>query len=274
MSTNRHDQGRGNNNDSGSSGIKDNPPASFRRRSWLTWWVIVEAIALVAGVAWFTMFRTPRSNTPLAPVTRDTSITTALDVPAGTAADADTLLTDLRTLDSTIVVDLRYRDANNFTGAPLPGYEGNRAFLRREAAVSLAKVQGALKAEGLGLLVYDGYRPVRATEAMVAWTVREHREDLVTDGYISDRSRHNLGLALDCTLIDLKLGRPLDMGVAFDTFSADSHTANAVGQVAANRARFVAAMAREGFKNYEQEWWHFSYDVPAASLRRFNEVIR
>ncbi len=47
-----------------------------------------------------------------------------------------------------------------------------------------------------------------------------------------------------------------------------------VGLVALNRARFVAAMAHAGFKNYEQEWWHFSYDVPATSLRRFNKVIR
>ena len=274
MSINTHDQHRHGSDNTLPRDIKDKSSSPGRIRPWLTWWVMVEAIALVAGVAWFTMFRTPRANTPSAPVTLDTSITTALDVPTGTAADADSLLTDLSALDSTIVVDLRYRDANNFTGAPLPGYEGNRAFLRREAAVSLAKVQLALKAEGLGLLVYDGYRPVRATEAMVAWTVREHRENLVTDGYISDRSRHNLGLALDCTLIDLNTGRPLDMGVAFDTFSTDSHTANAVGQVAANRARFVAAMAQEGFKNYEQEWWHFSYDVPAASLRRFNVVIR
>jgi D-alanyl-D-alanine dipeptidase len=31
-------------------------------------------------------------------------------------------------------------------------------------------------------------------------------------------------------------------------------------------------MESEGFKNYEKEWWHFSYDVPNA--RPFDEVIR
>ena len=248
----------------------DAPRRPFR---WFSWWVIAEAIGVIGVAVWLIWSRQDRPQTAL-PTTRDSTISTAQDVPTGTTADADTLLTDLRTLDSSIVVDLRYRGTDNFTGAPLPGYEGNRAFLRREAAASLAKVQTALKTEGLGLLVYDGYRPVRATEAMVAWTVRVHREHLVTDGYISDRSRHNLGVAIDCTLIDLATGTPIDMGVAYDTFSAASHTANATGQVAINRARFVAAMAREGFKNYDQEWWHFSYEVPAASLRRFDEVIR
>ena len=153
MSTNKYDQHRDGSDNSLPRDIENKSSAPFRRRPWLTWWVIVEAIALVAGVVWFTMFRTPRANTPSAPVTRDTSITTALDVPTGTAADADTLLADLRALDSTIVVDLRYRDANNFTGAPLPGYEANRAFLRREAALSLAKVQAALKAERLNAVI-------------------------------------------------------------------------------------------------------------------------
>jgi D-alanyl-D-alanine dipeptidase len=107
---------------------------------------------------------------------------------------------------------------------------------------------------------------------MVAWTRRTGRESLVRDGYISDRSRHNLGLAIDCTLIDRRTGQELDMGTPFDTFSAAAHTANATGNVAANRARFVAAMAREGWTNYAQEWWHFSYDV--AAPRRFDIVIR
>src|SRR5438270_3286127 len=72
-------------------------------------------------------------------------------------AVADTLLTDVRTLDSTIVVDLRYATANNFTGAPLPGYLANRAFLRREAAAALARVQSDLKSQGLGLKMFDAY---------------------------------------------------------------------------------------------------------------------
>src|ERR1700693_3535713 len=177
-------------------------------------------------------------------------------------AAADTLLTDVRTLDPRIVVDLRYATANNFTGAPLPGYLANRAFMRREAAAGLARVERELRPQGLGLKVFDAYRPVRATLAMVDWTQRVNRPDLLTDGYIASRSRHNLGLAIDLTLIDIATGKELEMGTPFDTFSAAAHTANAAGETAANRQKLKAAMEREGFLNYDQEWWHFSFAVP------------
>ena len=185
---------------------------------------------------------------------------------------ADTLLTDVRTLDQTIVIDVRYATANNFTGAPLPGYLANRAFLRREAAAALARVQRDLRPQGLGIKVFDAYRPVRATLAMVDWTQRVNRPDLLKDGYIASRSRHNLGLAIDCTLIDLATGRELYMGTPFDTFSPAAHTANASGQVAVNRQKLKTAMEQEGFVNYDQEWWHFSFDVP--NPLRFDRVIQ
>src|ERR1700680_550187 len=187
-------------------------------------------------------------------------------------AVADTLLTDVRTLDSTIVVELRYATTSNFTGAPLPGYLANRAFLRREAAGALARVERDLRPQGLGLKVFDGYRPVRATLAMVEWTKRVNRPDLLTNGYIASRSRHNLGLAIDLTLIDLATGRELEMGTPFDTFSAAAHTANASGEAAVNRQKLKAAMERQGFVNYDQEWWHFSFNVP--NPLRFDRPIR
>jgi zinc D-Ala-D-Ala dipeptidase len=187
-------------------------------------------------------------------------------------AVADTLLTDVRSLDPRIVVELRYATSNNFTGAPLPGYLANRAFLRREAATALARVERDLRPQGLGLKVFDAYRPVRATLAMVDWTERVNRTDLLKDGYIASRSRHNLGLAIDLTLIDLSTGREIEMGTPFDTFSAAAHTANASGEAATNRQRLKAAMEREGFVNYDQEWWHFSFDVP--NPLRFDRPIR
>ena len=187
-------------------------------------------------------------------------------------AVADTLLADVNSLDSTIVVELRYATANNFTGAPLPGYLANRAFLRREAAAALALVQSDLSTQGLGLKIFDAYRPVRATLAMVDWTHRVHREDLLRDGYIASRSRHNLGLAVDLTLIDRATGRELEMGTPFDTFSAAAHTANATGVAAVNRQRLKAAMEKRGFTNYDQEWWHYTFDVP--NPLRFDRVIQ
>jgi zinc D-Ala-D-Ala dipeptidase len=187
-------------------------------------------------------------------------------------AVADTLLLNVQSLDPTIVVDLRYATSNNFTGAPLPGYEGNRAYLRREAASALVRVQRDLRARGLALKVFDAYRPVRATLAMVDWTERVHRADLLKDGYIASRSRHNLGLAIDLTLIDLSTGQELEMGTTFDTFSAAAHTANASGLAAVNREKLRTAMEAEGFQNYDQEWWHYTFNVP--NPLRFDRPIR
>ena len=174
---------------------------------------------------------------------------------------ADSLLVDVQELDSTIQVEMRYQTANNFTGAPLPGYDANRAFLRREAAEALARVQARLRSRDLGLRVYDAYRPFRATTAMVEWAERTGQAHLLDDGYIARRSRHNMGVAIDLTLVYLPTGAVLEMGTPYDTFSEAAHTANAEGEIRRNRQTLVEAMAAEGFENYDMEWWHFSYSV-------------
>lgn len=186
------------------------------------------------------------------------------DLPVAPDAAAESLLVDVRSVDSTIQVEVRYATSDNFTGAPLPGYAANRALLRREAAAALGRVQRRLRARDLGLRVYDAYRPRRATLAMVAWTERTGRTDLLDDGYIARRSRHNMGVAIDLTLIRLPGGALLDMGTPYDTFSEAAHTANATGEIARNRQALVEAMAAEGFENYDQEWWHFSFPVEGA----------
>jgi D-alanyl-D-alanine dipeptidase len=193
-------------------------------------------------------------------------------LPVASDRAADSLLVDVRAVDSTIRVAARYATPDNFTGKPLPGYEARRALLRREAATALGRVQAQLRPRQLSLLIYDGYRPVRATLAMVKWAEQGGRRDLLTDGYIARRSRHNLGLAVDLTLVDLATGAELDMGTPFDTFSEAAHTANASGNVRKNRQILVHAMESAGFRNYDQEWWHFSYEVPGALP--FDMVIR
>jgi D-alanyl-D-alanine dipeptidase len=187
-------------------------------------------------------------------------------------AMAESLLVDVRLLDPSISVRLRYATTDNFTGAVLPGYGAERALLRREAAQALARVQARLRSGGLGLRIWDGYRPLRATQAMVAWAERVGRTDLLDQEYIARRSRHNLGVAVDLTLVDLVTGTELDMGTPFDTFTEAAHTANAEGRVLRYRQILVKAMESEGFQNYENEWWHFSYQVPGA--RAFDLPIR
>jgi D-alanyl-D-alanine dipeptidase len=107
---------------------------------------------------------------------------------------------------------------------------------------------------------------------MVDWAKRTGRESLLQQGYIARRSRHNLGLAVDLTLAALDTGVALDMGTPFDTFSEAAHTNNAGGQIRRNRRTLVRAMEAEGFSNYDQEWWHFTYPVKGA--QPFDMVIR
>jgi D-alanyl-D-alanine dipeptidase len=177
------------------------------------------------------------------------------------------LLTDVRSLDSTIVVDARYAGPDNFTGATLPGYESDKAYLRQEAAAALARVQRRLASGGMGLKVFDGYRPVRASRAMVAWAERTGQRHLVEDGYIASHSRHNLGLAVDLTLVDWSVGgREVDLGTPFDTFSEAAHYASATGRTMRYRQLLRRVMEEEGFHQYEQEWWHYSYRLPGEPM--------
>jgi zinc D-Ala-D-Ala dipeptidase len=186
------------------------------------------------------------------------------EVPPGTMAE-------LQALDPTIRVDVRYATADNFTGAPLPGYEAPRALLRPVAAASLARVQARLREQGLGLLVWDGYRPVRATLAMVEWAERTGNEWVLEQGYVARRSGHNRGNTVDLTLVRLDTGEALPMGTAYDEFSEAAHTDNASGRIRENRQLLLRAMEAEGWRNYEKEWWHFSLpgdheplDIPLA----------
>ena len=75
----------------------------------------------------------------------------------------------LRDVDPTILQDIRYAGRDNFTGAPVPGYEAAECVLVRPAAEALAAVQADLRAKGLTLKVYDCYRPARAVAAFVEW---------------------------------------------------------------------------------------------------------
>jgi len=188
-------------------------------------------------------------------------------------AAADSLV-DLRTLDPTLRTEVRYATHRNFTGRRLPGYERPLALLRPEPARALARVQARLRGEGLGLKVWDAYRPVRATLAMVEWAERSGNLWVLEQGYVARQSGHNLGSTIDLTLVDLRTGRELDMGTAYDVFSEAAHTANATGRVLENRMRLVRAMEAEGFANFEKEWWHFRragdyapLDIPLGCYR-------
>lgn len=183
------------------------------------------------------------------------------DQPIAPDSVAREKLVDLSTVAPGARFELRYATTNNFTGAVLPGYGAARPLLRREAAAALAQVEAALEKSGYALKVFDGYRPRRGTLGMVAWCEKNKRVDLLDNGYIARRSRHNQGVAIDLTVVELTTGAELDMGTPFDDFTAKAHTANASGVQAANRKILGDAMGRAGFVNYVDEWWHFSFEV-------------
>ena len=175
-------------------------------------------------------------------------------------------LVDVRRLDRSIRVELRYATENNFTGRRLPGYDARRALLHPASAEALARVQARLRGEGLGLKVFDAYRPVRATLAMVEWAERSGNVWVLDQGYVARQSGHNRGNTVDLTLVRLRGGREVEMGTPFDTFSEAAHTANAAGPVMENRMVLKRAMEAEGFQNYDKEWWHYRLPVPDIPL--------
>jgi D-alanyl-D-alanine dipeptidase len=172
-----------------------------------------------------------------------------------------------------LVVDMRYFGDKNFVGGRIDGYERPRCILSTPAASALAAVQRDLAARGLGLKVFDCYRPQRAVAHFVRWAqriddVKRKREfypdvdkrDLFKEGYIAERSGHSRGSTVDLTLVWRADGRELDMGSPFDFFSPKSWPSDTgVGaQAQANRALLAAAMTRGGFRPYDKEWWHFT----------------
>ena len=104
----------------------------------------------------------------------------------------------------------------------------------------------------------DAYRPARASRGARALGAPSGRPELVGT-YIAQRSRHNLGSAVDLTLVRLRDGRRLRMGTGYDHLGPRAHTLAARGRPLRNRLALKAAMERHGFSGYWREWWHFEH---------------
>ena len=165
-------------------------------------------------------------------------------------------LVEIVRLDPTIHLDIRYSTKNNFLGRRV--YKQARAFLQRPAAEALARVSAALKGQGYGLVVFDGYRPWSVTKLFWDSTPEALRE-FVADP--AKGSRHNRGCAVDLTMYDLKTGRPVRMPSEYDEFTERAHIDYECATPEARRLRDIlrAAMEAEGFSVYKPEWWHYDY---------------
>ncbi|MFI2616914.1 M15 family metallopeptidase [Streptomyces sp. NPDC018584] len=204
----------------------------------------------------------------------------------------------LRDVDPTIIQEMRYITPHNFVGEPIDGYKKPMCILTEPAAKALHKAQRALLRKGYSLKVYDCYRPQRAVDHFVRWAkdLRDERmkeefyplvdkSRLFADGYIAEKSGHSRGSTVDLTVVKLPAaptrpyvpGEPLtpcygprserfpdnsvDMGTGFDCFDTLSHTDDprVTKQQRAHRDLLRGALAKEGFVNLPEEWWHFTH---------------
>lgn len=205
---------------------------------------------------------------------------------------------DLRSVDPTVLTEMRYATAHTFMGERVDGYRQPVCLLTRPAARALRTAQRRLLRQGYSLKVYDCYRPQRAVDHFVRWAKdpddqvmkgefypRVDKSRLFEDGYIAERSGHSRGSTVDLTLVKLPAAptRPyvpgedsvpcfaprgerfpdnsVDMGTGFDCFDTLSHTDDprVRGVQRANRRFLKKTLTDVGFVNLPEEWWHFTY---------------
>ena len=203
----------------------------------------------------------------------------AVSATGGLAQDRHDLPDGFVYLDEAIPdigVELKYTSDDNFVGQPIDGYQHEHAILSEPAAAALAEVQATLQTFGLGLQVFDAYRPQRAVDHFVRWgqDLDDRRtkpdfypdvakEDLFEEGYIAARSGHSRGSTVDLTIVYRDVSgaaHELDMGSDYDFFGPISwpDSPAVTAQQRANRALLQQVMITHGFSYYAQEWWHFT----------------
>lgn len=188
------------------------------------------------------------------------------------ARDASHALVDVQQFIPTAIIDVRYASEDNFMKQRL--YPEARVLLRRPAAEALAAVQRELSSRGIGIKLFDAYRPYAVTRMM--W------DEIGDPDYVADPargSRHNRGAAVDLTLVDLATGRELPMPTGYDSFEPAAH--HGYGELPAdairNRELLREVMIRHGFEPLPTEWWHYDFrgwerfdllDVPFSAIPR------
>jgi D-alanyl-D-alanine dipeptidase len=177
-----------------------------------------------------------------------------IDKIKGKMGESEFKLVDISKVNSDIVIDMRYATENNFTNTVV--YGDNVCYALPNVAAKLSNVQKALEEKGLGLKVYDCFRPKSAQQKF--W-------DLVPDEkYVSNPakgSRHTRGTTVDVTLVD-KDGNELEMPSEFDDFTEKAHrTYKDCSEKAKENSQLLEdLMVKEGFEPLPTEWWHFDLE--------------
>ena len=169
--------------------------------------------------------------------------------------------------------DSKYATWDNFTGKPVDGYLVNRIVGTTALADALTRARDEAASRGFGLLLWDGYRPQRATERFIQWSEEPEdgakkqrhypnieRNQMFDLGYVAARSGHSRGSTVDLTIFHLQSGELVDMGGDHDVMDEISHH-GATGVTAVqttNREHLLQIMEGSGFNRYDEEWWHYS----------------
>jgi D-alanyl-D-alanine dipeptidase len=177
-------------------------------------------------------------------------------------------LVDIRTVDPTLLVDLKYSTSDNFMHKDVYGCI-TRCFLQPLAADKLKKAHDWLKQHypDYRLLVYDGARS-RSVQWKL-WDALPQYAPRLRENYVANPRRgsiHNYGCAVDLTVATAD-GKALDMGTAFDFFGSEAYPRKEAemlrqGKITkehvANREILRNAMKSAGFMGITSEWWHFN----------------
>lgn len=155
---------------------------------------------------------------------------------------------------SNVRSELAYSTANNFTGQQI--YDFTDAYLRYGTAKKLAAASDELAKLGLGVVIWDGYRPIYAQEKL--WQICPDPTFVSQPG--TGSQSHCRGIAVDVTIYDLQSWDLLEMPTGFDNFTAkaDRDYSDCTAEAAENALLLEDIMKRCGFKPYSAEWWHFS----------------
>ena len=197
----------------------------------------------------------------------------------------ETVIPDIR-------VELRYYSTYNLIGDRIDGYLAPKCILTRPAAEALKKVQAELKPFGLGLKIYDAYRPQQAVDHLIRWAADRSdvrmkaefypgldKKDLFGKGYFARRSSHSRGSAVDLTIVPLEAKNPesiIDMGSPFDFLDPISRPDSSLitPDQRSHRMLLQVLMKKHGFRAHPDEWWHFRLEGEPFPNTYFNFPVQ
>lgn len=169
---------------------------------------------------------------------------------------------DLRAYMPTADFELLFASENNVTGeAMYPAVP----LMEAAAAEKLAEAQEIFRAAGYSIKIYDAYRP-KSAQYKLYDVVQDAR--FIANPY-GGRSWHQLGRAVDMSLVDMATGQELEMPTAMHTFSTDASRASSAAwseTARANSDYMTSVMAGVGFNTIQTEWWHFQYEGPGGYM--------